>query len=300
MQRDIQSIAIGILQFNAQILVGWRHAEQHQGNKYEFPGGKCEPNESPVAACRREVMEEVGVDVAAWRCLGHSEFDYGDVLLRLHWFQATLNASQATQIQTGWQWQSREQLLTLPFPKANRTVLTRLQWPRCLKISAALSDVAKVEQLMYWRPDPQQNQQQLLQQLLAFTESQLSRLMLNWALWQQLPQALQAKIHTVHLKHSQLMQLSAESLLPQLRYVAACHDAVSLAQAQRMGCDTVLLSPVQTTATHPYTTPLGWDGFAQMAADYALPIYALGGLSPHDLDTAQTHGAYGVAGISQF
>jgi 8-oxo-dGTP diphosphatase len=41
--------------------------------------------------------------------------------------------------------------------------------------------------------------------------------------------------------------------------------------------------------------PLGWEGFAGIAGRATLPVFALGGLSPLDADTARAHGAHGVA-----
>src|SRR5207247_2427427 len=41
--------------------------------------------------------------------------------------------------------------------------------------------------------------------------------------------------------------------------------------------------------------PLGWQGFAERARPSPLPIYALGGLTPADVDSAIDHGAHGVA-----
>ena len=40
---------------------------------------------------------------------------------------------------------------------------------------------------------------------------------------------------------------------------------------------------------------LGWDGFAALAADAPIPVFALGGLTRGDLDIAIAHGAHGVA-----
>jgi len=37
--------------------------------EWEIPGGTIEPNESPKDACRREVMEELGIDVAIGQLL---------------------------------------------------------------------------------------------------------------------------------------------------------------------------------------------------------------------------------------
>lgn len=40
MNKPIVQVAIGILLHQSKVLVGWREAKQHQGNKHEFPGGK--------------------------------------------------------------------------------------------------------------------------------------------------------------------------------------------------------------------------------------------------------------------
>lgn len=85
-----------------------------------------------------------------------------------------------------------------------------------------------------------------------------------------------------------------------MRYIAACHDAVSLKHAQQIGCDAVFISPVKTTATHPEAVALGWERFSELAQNSQIPVFALGGMSPDDLVTAQKHGAYGLAGIRNF
>jgi 8-oxo-dGTP diphosphatase len=81
---------------------------------------------------------------------------------------------------------------------------------------------------------------------------------------------------------------------------ASCHDAAQLAQAERLGLDYALLSPVQKTASHPDATPLGWARFAELVESLALPVYALGGVTPADVPLAQSHGAHGIAGIRGF
>lgn len=53
------------------------------------------------------------------------------------------------------------------------------------------------------------------------------------------------------------------------------------------------------TATHPDVSALGWDRFADLI-EVPNSVFALGGMSPDDLATAQQHGAYGLAGIRNF
>jgi 8-oxo-dGTP diphosphatase len=96
------------------------------------------------------------------------------------------------------------------------------------------------------------------------------------------------------------MQFHKGDLAVGKRVFTACHDAVSLQHAQHIGCDAVLLSPVQMTETHPDAKVLGWDGFDELAKRSDIPVFALGGVTPEDLEKAQKHCAYGLAGIRQF
>lgn len=81
---------------------------------------------------------------------------------------------------------------------------------------------------------------------------------------------------------------------------ASCHSERELAMAARIGCDFATLSPVHATTSHPEAAPLQWRGFADLAASSALPLYALGGLTPPDDAGARDHGARGIAGIRAF
>ena len=76
---------------------------------------------------------------------------------------------------------------------------------------------------------------------------------------------------------------------------ASCHDAAELARATALDLDFGVLGPVAPTPSHPGVPVLGWERFASIRNDNAVPVYALGGLAPHDLAVAQAHGAHGLA-----
>jgi thiamine monophosphate synthase len=89
--------------------------------------------------------------------------------------------------------------------------------------------------------------------------------------------------------------------LPATQWVgASCHDVDELQLASRLGVDFAVLGPVLPTATHPGAPALGWARFADLVEAAALPVYALGGVGPADLDRARGCGAQGVAGIRAF
>lgn len=110
--------------------------------------------------------------------------------------------------------------------------------------------------------------------------------------------------HGIHLNHPRLMgatRAEVAAIQAQGRRVsAACHDVATLVQAEAVGVDMVLISPVLPTASHPGAPVLGWAGFADLARRTPLPVFGLGGLAPSDLPTLRAQGGYGVAGIGAF
>lgn len=94
---------------------------------WEFPGGKCEPGESPEAATRRECGEELGVAVVVKtlrRVVDH-RYPHGHVLL--HFFDCELADPGAEPAAgTGFEWVAAPELRARAFPGANEPILEEL------------------------------------------------------------------------------------------------------------------------------------------------------------------------------
>ena len=182
MSKPSVHVAIAMLFHRGKVLVGWRNADQHQGNKYEFPGGKVEDGENPEQACRREVLEEVGVDISNWHVFDFIRHEYEDIVVNLHLFYAQVSDLALVNIQPPWAWYRREQLLDLNFPKANQAILQRLLWAHQIQISDQLEKVQHLasDKFFYFRTEANEQAQQQIEQL---DEQVLSKLIVNVDLW---------------------------------------------------------------------------------------------------------------------
>jgi 8-oxo-dGTP diphosphatase len=109
-------------------------------------------------------------------------------------------------------------------------------------------------------------------------------------------QAVSLCLEGVHLNSQRLMGLLKRP--PSLRWVCgSCHTVAEVKQANRLGVDFIVISPVLPTQSHPQATPLGWQQFAELADSAKMPVYALGGLQTQHMVQAQQCGAIGIAAI---
>ena len=65
--RPRKLVVAALVREGARVLVSRRRADQPMPLLWEFPGGKVEPGEDPVAALAREVREELGCGVRVGR-----------------------------------------------------------------------------------------------------------------------------------------------------------------------------------------------------------------------------------------
>ena len=61
---------------------------------WEFPGGKIEPGESREVALKREIQEELGVDIAIENLLCTTEYDYPSFHLTMHCYLCSIASGE--------------------------------------------------------------------------------------------------------------------------------------------------------------------------------------------------------------
>ncbi|HNY26801.1 MAG TPA: (deoxy)nucleoside triphosphate pyrophosphohydrolase [Candidatus Sumerlaeota bacterium] len=82
MRKPVRVVA-GVVERSEGVLLARRRREDHQGGKWEFPGGKVEVGESEQTALEREFHEEFGVEIRAQERLGACIHAYSDKSVEL-------------------------------------------------------------------------------------------------------------------------------------------------------------------------------------------------------------------------
>lgn len=77
-----------ILNENKNILIGKRRNPEKLANKWEFPGGKIEPGETPEKCLRREIKEEFGIEIKVKNKIGEIYHEYEFENIKFHVFFA--------------------------------------------------------------------------------------------------------------------------------------------------------------------------------------------------------------------
>lgn len=307
--RGCVHVAAGALVDRAgRVLIAQRPARAHQGGLWEFPGGKLEAGESVQAALARELHEELGIVVRRARPLIAVEHAYADKTVRLDvWRIEDWSGVPHGREGQPLAWCDPQALDPVAFPAADVPVLAALRLPPMYlvtgepaqepevflaRLDAALARGVRLVQLRA-KALPAGALAPLCAAALQRCRAAGARLLLNGtpAL------AMQLGADGVHLDARALAACDRRPLPADRLLAASCHDAHELAQARRIGCDFAVLGPLAATATHPEAEPLGWARFAALVRTAGLPVYALGGLGPADLDAAWAAGAQGVAAI---
>jgi len=124
----IVEVAVGVIKRDNKIYISKRADELHQGGKWEFPGGKREPNESIEQTLARELQEEIGIQVTTQSQFMLIEHDYGDKKVRLD-VRLVESFKGEPKHQEGQvsQWLEIAQLDKFEFPAANKAIIKQLQ-----------------------------------------------------------------------------------------------------------------------------------------------------------------------------
>ena len=292
-----------------RVLVAQRPLGVHQGGLWEFPGGKLEPHETVCEALKRELWEEIGIQVHASTPLITLVHAYPDRLVRLH-VREVLDFSGEPRGLEGQpvQWVSPLDLDQYAFPAANVPIKTAVQLPDQYPILNLDDHSPEVIKLLL------EGWSEKGLKLVRFRTRQGAKAGDRVGAWVAEADDLGIKVMLdgpselvdatdaagLHLRAHELLEWQDRPVGKNRWLAASCHDALELERARDLGVDFAVLGPVLPTASHPGAPAMGWTQFESLVSKVAFPVYALGGVGPENVRLAREHGAQGVAAIRAF
>lgn len=94
---------------------------------WEFPGGKIEAGESPEDALKREIQEELGIDIGVKEFLCTTEYDYPSFHLTMHCYICSIEAGEIVlREHKSARWLRSEELGSVEWLPADKDVISRL------------------------------------------------------------------------------------------------------------------------------------------------------------------------------
>ena len=294
-----------------QVLIARRPSNVDQGGLWEFPGGKLAPYETGLEGLKRELHEELGVEIVRAQPLIRVHHEYPDkhILLdvwQVHEFAGEPFGREGQAVR----WVPMEELANYPFPAANLPILRAVMLPTEYLITKEEADEARFDTLLEraLKEDNVRLVQLRAKQLdeaaylkraeraLRMCHEYGAKLLLNGE-----PALLEhVDADGIHLTSERLMQLDRRPIAEQKWLSASTHDQTQLSKAALLGCDFVTLSPLRTTPSHPEVAPMGWHDFQQLVERAGMPVFALGGMTRFDANHARAVGAQGIASIRDF
>jgi 8-oxo-dGTP diphosphatase len=300
----VQVAAAVITRADGQFLLAQRPAGKAYAGYWEFPGGKIENGESPLAALTRELHEELGIDIERAYPWITRDYDYPHAAVRLRFFRVTgWRGEPHGREAQAFSWQSASGIAVSPLLPANDPVLRALELPPVYgithaasigskaflgRLESALKGGLRLIQIREKSATPRELRE-LARHAIAAARRHGARVLIN----SDSVLALELGADGVHLTSAQLRE---HGVRPPVGLVgASCHDALELGWAATLNADFVVLGPVLPTLSHPQQPGMGWARFSELARDYPMPVYALGGMRPRHLAKAWTAGAHGIA-----
>jgi 8-oxo-dGTP diphosphatase len=117
-------VGIGLIGRGGSYLIRRRPPCSAMAGCWEFPGGKCEGDESPAAATARECLEEIGVEVLVGDLFHRVVHRYPHGLIELHYYRCSTDSEPASD--SGFLWIPAGALVGYRFPEANDAVVAAL------------------------------------------------------------------------------------------------------------------------------------------------------------------------------
>jgi len=120
-------VAAAVIAQDGRYLITQRTSRSHLEGLWEFPGGKRQPGESLEACLRRELREELDVDVSVGEKVYETSWEYPERKVILHFFRCQIAGGTISPTEgQAFRWVSPGDLIRYNFPPADAELVQAL------------------------------------------------------------------------------------------------------------------------------------------------------------------------------
>jgi 8-oxo-dGTP diphosphatase len=121
------NVVAAILIHENKVFATQRNYGEFKGG-WEFPGGKIEPDEAPQAALRREMKEELALEISVGELIDTIEYDYPNFHLSMQCYLCKIQAGKAIlSVHDEIKWLDKENLYSVDWLPADVGLLPKIK-----------------------------------------------------------------------------------------------------------------------------------------------------------------------------
>ncbi len=137
----MKEVTAAIILKSNRVLIAKRAPGENLAGKWEFPGGKIEPGETPQECLKREIREELDVDIEVADYFGESIFTYhsGTIKLTAFWCK-WISGDYTLNVHSHIAWVNRQELGLYDFAPADIPLVEKLKSSMCSLFSYERDD----------------------------------------------------------------------------------------------------------------------------------------------------------------
>ena len=119
-------VVAAVIERDATYLLTLRPDGTHLAGHWEFPGGKVHESETHAEALRREIFEELDAVAEVGELLHTVTHAYPEKTVELFFYRCRLEGVPKPMMGQQMRWVPRVELASLPFPAADRDLISQL------------------------------------------------------------------------------------------------------------------------------------------------------------------------------
>ena len=128
MKKHVNVVGAVLVNETNQIFCALRSPQMSLPNLWEFPGGKIEPGESPKETLKRELMEELKIEVTVGEEVESTYYEYDSFTIQLTTFYSKIHSGTPVLTEhADYKWLSADELSNLEWAPADIPAVQKIQ-----------------------------------------------------------------------------------------------------------------------------------------------------------------------------